>query len=466
MRADLDKTQLIPRPTWDNPRVHLLDDLWLMTIAAVVLATAIPWLVSGFEADIGTASLGLLGLGGVHVAFTMLASQRGSSSKWPARLLTLLDIAAVALIGFIWGHVGALQNPAFLLVFVLPVMGSIFLSRWHPYLLALVGSIVVACVALQRAPELRWYASGLLGSDAWLTWLFGSTGGAVAASFSGFYAPASYLVVLLEVFTLALFACAVAAEYLGTIFERLGANLLRARGEAERGQELWAKLIDRLPVPALLVDPDTLRIVAHSDLAASYLHADGAALQGRNLFEAAQFSYPDIIQDLIAGADAEVASTVAHVGDQFRVIGIRVLHVAHSGRRLALLTIDDRTEVFYVRAALDTSEYACVVIDSRSRIVALNKPAAGLFPGAQIGMEAQRLLAQPPAGLPWWEPGLTGRRKMHMEIGPRVFQVTSSAVGLSGEDERIFAVSFLPVARAGAAEPFGTGSTATLGQLR
>ena len=45
--------------------------------------------------------------------------------------------------------------------------------------------------------------------------------------------------VLLEVFTIALFACAVAAEYLGTIFERLHAHSVMARTEAERGQELW-----------------------------------------------------------------------------------------------------------------------------------------------------------------------------------------------------------------------------------
>ena len=74
------------------------------------------------------------------------------------------------LIGFIWEHVGALQNPLFLTVFVLPVIGSIFLSRWHPFLIAAVSVLVVGVVALDQAPELRWYVSGLLGSDAWLAW--------------------------------------------------------------------------------------------------------------------------------------------------------------------------------------------------------------------------------------------------------------------------------------------------------
>jgi hypothetical protein len=188
-------------------------------------------------------------------------------------------------------------------------------------------------------------------------------------------------------------------------------------------------------------------------------------LEGRNLAEAVHFSYPDIIQELIVGTDGEAPATVLRIGEQVRVTQLRVLHVAHKGRRLALVSIDDRTEAFCVKAALDTSEYAAVVLDARARVLALNKPAAGLFAGAQVGMDAVRLLPDTGSGLPWWEPGLTGRRKQHVEIGPRVFQVTSSAVVLGGEEERIFTVSFLPVARAGTPDPFGTSSTMAMPSL-
>lgn len=455
MKADA--TQLLPHPSWENPRVHLLDDMWLMTLAAVVFTTAVPWLFSGFEVDIRGGSWGLLALGALHVAFTWLSS--GSASHWRGRALTALDLVGVVCIGYIWQHVGAVQNPIFLTVFVLPVIGSIFLSRWHPYLVAAVSVLVAAGVALSAAPELRWYVSGLFGGDAWLAWLFGPQYSGYTASFSGFYAPSSYLVVLLEVFAIAMLACAVAAEYLGTIFERLNGYLVVARAEAERGQELWAGLIERLPLPSLLVDPDTLRIVAYSRSAQQYLEAGDSPLEGRSLSDAVQFSYPDIVQELIVGSDGEAPATVLRIGEQVRVTHLRVLHLAHHGRRLALLSIDDRTDSFCVKAALDTSEYAAVVLDARRQVLALNKPAASLFPGVHVGMEAERLLEAPEAGLPWWEPGLTGRRKLHVEIGPRVYQVTSSAVVLGGEEERIFTVSFLPVARAGIPDPFGASPT-------
>jgi PAS domain-containing protein len=462
----VDRTQLISRPVWQNPRVHLLDDFWLLTIVAILAATGLPWLASGFEVEVGMASWGLLALGGIYIAFATLASPTRSHGRWHDRALTLLDVAGVAIIGFIWQHVGALQNPMFLTVFALPVIGAIFISRWHPYVIAAVSVLVVVIAALAQAPELRWYASGLLGGDAWLSWLFGRQSAVTQPSFSGFFAPSSYLIVLLEVFTVLLFACAVAAEYIGTIFERLNAHSVLARTEAERGQQLWVNLIERLPLPALLVDPDSMRIVASSQFAAEYLEDSATPLEGRNLFEALRFSYPDIVQELIVGSGGGAPTTVLRVEGKLRLTQLRVLRVADKGRRMALLTIEDTTEAFCLRAALDNSEYAALVVDARGRILAFNKLAVGLFGSAAIGMDAAQLLSQPSAGARLWEAGLTGRRKMHIEIGPRIYQVTSSAIAVAGEEEKIFTVTFLPVAKGGDADPQGTSSTLVTGTLR
>ena len=468
MRPDLDSTRLIRRPVWENPRVHLLDDVWLLTIVTILVATGVPWLASGFEVDVGTASWGLLALGGIHIAFTSLATPARAQGRWHDRAITALNVVGVMLVGFIWQHVGALQNPLFLMTFALPVVGGIFLSRWHPYLIAAVSVLVVGVVALDQAPELRWYASGLLGRDNWLTGLLGGQGTVPQPSFSGFYAPSNYLIVLLEVFTVGLFACAVAAEYVGTIFERLNAHSILARDEAERGQELWARLIEQLPLPALLIDPDTVRIVASSDAAVSYVRGDDIALEGRLLFDALQFSYPDVVHELIVGADGDSSLTVLRIAEQLRITQLKVLHVVHRARRLALLTIVDVTEVFCLRAALDTSEYAAQVVNSGGRVLAFNKRSAGLFSGLEVGTDAARLLADSNPGVRWWEPGLAERRKMHIEIGARIYQVTTAAVALAGEEERLFTVSLLPVAKGGASDPFATISTAvttTLEQL-
>lgn len=448
-----------------NSQIQLLNDIWLMTILAVLVGTGLPWLVSDFQVDIVPASCGLLVLGVVHVALTLIAAPQRRQTVWQGRAVSVLEVAGVGLLGFIWDHVGALQNPLFLIVFVLPVIGSIFLSRWHPYLLAAVAIVTVGLVSLSESSELRWFAGGVTGSDQWLTWLFGRGAATAEPAFSAFSAPINYLVVLLEVFCVGLIACAVAAEYVGIVFGRLTEDAAVARAEAERNEALWSRLVEHLPLPALLIDPTSLGIVAVSEATRSYLDP-GAIREGRPAFEVLDFSYPEIIQELITGADGEAPSTILRIGGGLRLTLVKVLHVMHRERRLALLTIKDETEIFCVRSALDSSGYAALVIDPHGRVLAFNRLLAGLLAGARVGMEAESLLPPVAPGLRWWEPGLTGRRKSHMQIGSRVYELTASAIPLPGEDTDIFAVSFLPVGSGVTADSQATNATIVTGTVR
>lgn len=442
----LDSTQLLPLPTWTDPRVHLLDDLWLLAIFAILVAAGLPWLVSSFDIRVGAALLGLLALAAIHVGFTVLTAPAPGADRWRKSALGILHAAGVVVVALIWHYAGGLHNPAFLLVFVLPVIGAIFLSRWQPYAMAVLAILAVSGVALWESPELRWYASGLAPEAAWLTGLFGSPSPA-GEVFPGFYAPPGYFLVLLEVFAVLMVACAFAAEYLGSVFDRLHADLAAARIEAERARELWAGVIEELPLPAVLVDARTLHVMSESAGLAS-LSADGASAVGRKLTEAIGFSYPEIVEELVTGTGGTAQHVVLRRGAGLSLARIRVQHVPYKGRRLALVLLEEMTEAFAVRAAFDAAEQAILVIDSQDRVLAFNRPALALFSATRVGADAPTLLAQPEAPPRWWEPGLTGRRKMHVRILPRVFQVTSTAVALPGEEERLCVIAFLPVARA------------------
>jgi len=229
-----------------------------------------------------------------------------------------------------------------------------------------------------------------------------------------------------------LFACAVAAEYVGTIFERLNAHIIMARTEAERGQEMWAGLIERLPLPALLIDPDTLRVVleracGQSTCARENCPRGPAALRGVEVF------LPDIVQELI----------VARMGERRRpsfVSGINCVSrrsgAPCSAQGPASCVADHRRcdRGLLPQAALDASEYAAFVIDARGLVLAFNKPAGGPFRGC--GMWRRCRAAVGTAGR---TPAVVGagadrQAKMHIEIGPRIYQVTSSAISLAGEE--------------------------------
>lgn len=459
-----DSTQLLPRPAWEQPRVHLLDDTWLLTLLTVLGAALLCWVTRAFDMDLGNSGWGLLGLAALYTVLTLLGAPARPGRGGRAGLLALLDAIGVGLLGFIWLNLGALQNPLFLLVFALPVIGAVFLSRWHPFLVALVSCLVVAAGALLQAPELRWYVTSLLGAESWFPWLRDVRLAGPGPPLAGGTVPLAYELLMLEIFALMMLACAIAAEYLGGLFERLSTQVFMARAEAERGQELWVDLIHRLPLPAMLVDPDTTVVVAASDSAVALLHVTAPELIGHPVFEALRVSYPDMLQELLAGNDGEVTQTIVHIGQQLRITRAHVLHVTHKTRRLALLTLQDNTERFCLKAALDTAEYAAVVIDARGCLLTLNKPAGGLFPNAEIGAPVTRLLPRG-EGPPWWEPGLSGRRKLHLEIGARLYQVTSSAVPLTGEEQRIVSVTFLPLAREAVADTGSTRLTQLTGQL-
>jgi PAS domain-containing protein len=437
MIASNDATQMMPAGSWTDPRIHLLDDAWLLTIFAILLATVVPWLVSGLDINFVAVSLGILVLGAIHVSFSML--RRPTSARQP--VLTALHVLGVLAIGVIWRYAGGLQNPAFLIVFALPVIGSIFLSRWQPYLMALVAIVATVAVAITQAPEMRWYVPGLTAIGAWLA----AVSGQEVVPFPGFYAPSGYYIVLFEVFAILLVACALAAEYLGTVFERLLAHVDVARVEAEHGQKFWSSLIEDLPLPALLVDTDSLRVLSASKRVADLV---GIETEGESLFEAIQFSYPDLVQELINERGGVVPVCLIRVGGEWRVTAVHVQHVVQKGGELALVSIHDKTEEFMAKTALDVTGLAVLVIDARDRILAFNKPARALFAGIHKDAAAGELLSLPEIPARWWETGSSGRRKALVNIAPRVYEVTTSAAPLPGEEERIYIVTFQPVARA------------------
>jgi hypothetical protein len=436
-----DATQEMPPLVWSDPRIHLLDDSWLLTVFAILLATALPWLLSGFDVNFVAVSLGLLALGAIH--FSLATLGRRSRTGEHRGVMTSLHLAGVFIVAFIWINAGGLQNPAFLMVFALPVVGAIFLSQWQSYVTALLAVVLVGAVALAQIPELRWYMPGLSTMGAWLGGMLND--GGAEAPFRGFYAPSGYYLVLLQVFSILTLACAVASEYLGTLFERLHAHLDAARGEVESGQAFWSRLIEDLPVPAFLVEADTLRIICSSERAQAFCSTPPP--HNRTLPDTVRFSYPDVIQQLITGEGGLSPLSMIHVGDRLLAVEVWVQHTSQKGRRLALVAIRDTTEDLAMRGAMDAIGQAVLVIDGEGRIIEFNKPSLALFAGLHKNADAAVLLSLAGMSARWWEPGLTGRRKMHVEITPRIYQVTTSALPLPGEDSQLYIVTFLPIAR-------------------
>jgi PAS domain-containing protein len=443
---------------WDDARAQMLLDTWLLALFAALLATALPWFLSSANINFLAASWVLLLLGADYVALSAVSNLTTRGSGLHRRGLTALHVLGVIGLGLLWQRCGGLQNPAFLLAFILPVIGGSALSRWQPYLSAALALLVVAAVALVQAPELRWYAPSLQTLGRWLNGLSaaGSASADAQSAFPGFYAPVGYDLVLLEVFGVLVFFCAVAAESLGDVFEKVLDHLRAARTEATQAQELWSTLMVQLPLPALLVDCETLTVVLASRQLAPFWPA-GQDPTGQALTAALHCAYPEQLQELIVGAGGVATPVVMRVGEERVIATVRVQHLPYEGRRLALLVLENSTDTFQLQAALDAQEQAALVISARGRVVAANKAAAALFPDARPGEDAGRLLSRSSGVQRWWEPGLTGRRRMHVTLGQRTFLTTCTAVALPGEEEALFVLSFSALLPATAAnEPLAS----------
>jgi len=184
-----DETVLVPTIAFDDPRVHLLDDIWLLAIFTVLLSIVLPWFISSFEVDLMHAATGLLALGAVHIAFTVVCAPHRPATVQRRRMLAVLHALGIGFLGYTWLHAGGVQNPMFLIVFALPIVSAVFISRFQPYAMAVLAVVVVSLASLAQSPELRWYVNGLSAGGSWIASLFGSDAGSTGgAPFPGFYA--------------------------------------------------------------------------------------------------------------------------------------------------------------------------------------------------------------------------------------------------------------------------------------
>ena len=422
----------------------VLDDTWLLTVCALVLATAIPWFVNGIDVDFAAVSWGIFGVAAVYLAIAAHGSRADRTERLPPTL-PLLQAIGVVLIGAVWWKAGGLENPVLLLVFVLPVVGAGLQSRSQAYVSAALSIVVVSVFALEQAPELRWYLAEHHRAGAWLAALY-SDKAVGTALFPGFYAPPDYAVALLEVYAVALFACAVAADTFGGLVRKSAHDLVAARGEVERAEDLWLNLIESLSLPAALVEADTLRTVSHSRSLAEYF-TDGAPIApGADLFASVQFSHPEIIREMISSGCGAAPFIAVRVRGELRAAEVRVQLLARTDRPLALVIINDITEQFCMQAALDAAEYAALIVDANGKVLGFNRPALGLFSGLGRGVAAASLLKSGAERTHWWQPRLGGRRKLHVEIGARLYQVSCSSIALPGEEEPLSVVAIVPVA--------------------
>ena len=414
-------------------RKRLLDDVWLLVFLVLLVAVGVPWYLRTLDIDFAPVAWSLFGYGLIYV-LTSLAADRLRSRRSLMMLIAALQTAGILFLGFVWHLTGSLQNPMFLLAFVLPVVaGSLVVVNWQSYLTVLFSIATVLTVALIDAPELRWYVTQIGPWARWLMDLLPARSATGPQPFPSLNTPPSYLFVLLVFFTVLLFTVALMTESVTSFLLRLSGRLEAATRALGLAEDLSLDVLRASPSPAALVHSDTFKIAQASQSFMHHLFLTSESLLNKDLFGLIEFAYPEVVKELIAGTGGKVPLAVYRVHGEARVAEVRVEPITHGGHHYAYVNMQDISDLQYLQIALNSISDALIVTSENQHILYFNQAAQDLFGDLRPGMDAAIPLRQ--ANLPngWWELGIRTRQERRLEVRGQRYIANCVAARILGE---------------------------------
>ncbi len=428
-------------------RKRLVDDIWLLAVFGIFVAVGLPWYLRILDINFAPVAWSLFGYAFAYV-ISIFAAEGLSSPRSVLLVIGSMQAAGVVFFGFVWHLAGGLQNPIFLVIFVLPVVaGSLVLVSWQSYVTAILAVATVLGVALIDAPELRWYVTQGGSPPLWLTGVF-SRIVTTPQPFPGLNPPPSYLFALLTSFTVLIFTVALMTESVSTFLFRLYGRLESSSSALSRAESLSSEVLQASPSPAALVHADTFKIAQASQSFMHELMLRPESLLNQNLFSLVEFTYPDVIEDLITGAGGEAPLAVYRVDGEMRVAKVRVVLMSLGGHRFAYVNIQDVSDLQNLQAALGAVDSALIVIGARRHVRYFNQAAQHMFSDLAAGIDAAIPLQQANLTEGWWELGSRTYQERRVEFNGDAYVASCVAVGILGETDAFTVLNIKNAGRA------------------
>ena len=399
-------------------RKEVFDNTWMLAIMLSVSSIIVFW---------------YLGLGQVDIApiiwtLATLAAVQFILNSRTARCVTARDLRALAqtseLVGIVmmavaWHLFGGLQQPMFPLFIMLPLFtGTLILNFWQQQS-TIILFLAVLLSGVLLSPDTNSFIEERYGLSAFSTHVLPAWIPRSRVAFLDVSTSPTYNLMLTGSLAILSVALTATARAIVALSWRSVNSLETLREEVEQARRLSALMVENAPTSEVLLTPGTGRILQASARFVALFGVNEPAT-GQFLLDTVPFAYPIVIKRLIAAGGEEIQGATVQGRDV--VLRVRAGLIGGSSP-MARLSIEPCDEICW-RGAVDALDQPVFAVNSRGRIIFLNRSAVAVFGAHAEGAEATDLFDKSPGTSRWWDIAPLESTRRMLPRGGRTYLAT------------------------------------------
>jgi len=398
-------------------RKDVFDNTWMLATVLSASSVIVFWYLGLGQIDITPIIWTLASL--ALMQFVM--NSRTGRCKTGADLRSLAcasQITGIVVMALAWHLFGGLQQPMFPLFIMLPLFtGALLLSFWQQQATIILFLLVLASGVLLSPDTNSFiaerYGLGILSTHVLPAWIPRSRVAFLDVSTS----PTYNLMLTGSLAFLAIALTATSRAIIALSWRSID-SVETLRAELDQAQSLHKLMVEKAPTAEVLVTPNTGRILLASARFTEFFGIQGAAA-GQFLLDTVSFAYPIVIKRLMTVGGEEIQG--ATVQGREVVLRVRAGIIESEGGavdeagadHVIRLSAEPCDEVCW-RGAVDALEHPVFAVNSRGRVIFLNRAAVAVFGATAEGSEAIEIFDRRPGMSRWWDiaPLETARRML------------------------------------------------------
>jgi PAS domain-containing protein len=399
-------------------RKDVLDNTWMLAITLSASSIIVFWYLGLGQVDIAPIvwTLAALALAQVILNSRTAKCTSGSELRSLAQTGEVVGIIGMAIA---WHLFGGLQQPMFPLFIMLPLFtGVLILNFWQQQATILLFFAVLLSGVL-LSPDTNSFIEERYGISALSTHVLPAWIPRSRVAFLDVSTSPTYNLMLTGSLAVLAVALTATARAIVALSWRSVDSLEALRVELAEARQLNALMVAKAPAAEVLVTPGTGRILLASERFISQFGVREPAA-GQFLLDAVSFAYPIVIKRLITVGGEEIQG--ANV--QSREVVLRVKAGLIEGTTpMVRLSVEPCDELCW-RGAVDAWQQPVFAVNSRGRVVFLNRSAVAVFGSQMEGAEATDLFDRQPGSSRWWDIAPLESTRRVLPRGERTFLAT------------------------------------------